>query len=138
MKTKLQKKIFVLIIALAIRQVAVAQITLFGNSGSTGTQYVGWNAAQTFPLTIKHEADLPINLQTNTGAGGLAKIRMQISNTTVNAPTGASFEVGRVQIRENPTNPNIQPLSLLHLDNAWPYNTGGHRSWMNVGIPHHI
>lgn len=82
------------------------QASTLGNSGS-GTNYVGWNSFQTFPLTIKHEADLPINLQTNTGAGGLAKIRMQISNTTINAPTGASFEVGRVQIRENPLNPEF-------------------------------
>jgi hypothetical protein len=106
MKTKSYKMIVGITIAIMIQQNVLAQVTLFGNNGATGTQYVGWDVNQPFPLTIKHErANQPINLQTNTGAGGLAKIRMQISNTTVNAPNGASFEVGRVQIRENPLNP---------------------------------
>ena len=133
MKKKISSKLKLLSFAIVINHNLYAQVSVTPNSGATGSQYVGWNATQTFPLTIKHEADYPINLQTNTGAGGLAKIRMQISNTSINAPSGASFEVGRFQIRENPLNPNIQPLSLLHLGNAWPYNTGGHRSWMDVG-----
>ena len=28
---------------------------------------------------------------------------------------------------------NSTPLSLLHLGQAWSFNTGGHRSWMDVG-----
>lgn len=129
MKTLILMKSILLLGIVSISKNVYSQASVLPNSGATGTQFVGWDVNQPFPLTIKHErANQPINLQTNTGAGGFAKIRMQISNTTVNAPTGASFEVGRVQIRENPLNPNIQPLSLLHLGNAWPYNTGGHRS----------
>ena len=72
-----------------------------------------------FSLVLRTTTDDQIIFHTTTVINnGFAKIRMQISNTTVNAPTGASFEVGRVQIRENPLNPNIQPLSLLHLGNA--------------------
>jgi hypothetical protein len=105
----MRQKIYaaILLVGVTISNVE-AQITLPFNNGATGSQYVGWDVNQPFPLTIKHErANQPINLQTNTGAGGLAKIRMQISNTTVNAPNGASFEVGRVQIRENPLNPEF-------------------------------
>ena len=115
------------------------QASILGNSGGS-TDYLGWdNTMSGTSLKVKTTTDDPITFHTNTITNnGFAKIRMQISNTTINAPTGASFEVGRVQIRENPLNPNIQPLSLLHLGNAWPYNTGGHRSWMDVGKPHHI
>ena len=104
MKTKIY--LAVLLAGLSTSRAKAQVSTGFNNGGST--DYIGWDVNQAFPLTIKHErASQPINLQTNTGAGGLAKIRMQISNTTVNAPTGASFEVGRVQIRENPLNPEF-------------------------------
>ena len=108
MKTLILMKSILLLGIVSISKNVYSQASVLPNSGATGTQFVGWDVNQPFPLTIKHErANQPINLQTNTGAGGFAKIRMQISNTTVNAPTGASFEVGRVQIRENPLNPEF-------------------------------
>jgi len=38
--------------------------------------YVGWNAAQLFPVTVAHKGNLPINFQTN------GTQRMTIMNTT--------------------------------------------------------
>jgi hypothetical protein len=101
MKTKIN---FLILFSVMIINQMNAQVSTQFNNGFA-SDYVGWDVNQPFPLTIKHErANQPINLQTNTGAGGLAKIRMQISNTTVNAPNGASFEVGRVLFKENPLN----------------------------------
>jgi hypothetical protein len=81
------------------------QASTLGNSGS-GTNYLGWNNLMSgTSLKIKTTTDDPITFHTNTVTNtSFGKIRMQISNTTVNAPNGASFEVGRVQIRENPLN----------------------------------
>ena len=53
------------------------QVTTGFNFGIS-SDYVGWDINQTFPLTIKHEGDYPINFHTNAGAGSLSNLRMFI------------------------------------------------------------
>ena len=105
MKTKIY---FIILLTTFSFCKAEAQISVTSNFGGS-TDYVGWNNLMSgTSLKVKTTTDDPITFHTNTITNnGFAKIRMQISNTTVNAPTGASFEVGRVQIRENPLNPEF-------------------------------
>jgi hypothetical protein len=54
-----------------------AQVSTGFNFGS-GTDYVGWDINQAFPLTIQHEAQQPINFYTDAGSGSLNNLRMFI------------------------------------------------------------
>jgi len=68
---------------------AVSQVTTPANAGAA-TDYVGWNAAQAFPLSIKHEGNQPINFYTNAGAGTFNNQRM-IININGNIGIGTNF-----------------------------------------------
>ena len=71
-----------------------SQVSVLGNAGAAGN-YVGWNAAQLFPVTVSHKGNFPINFQTN------GTQRMTIMNTTGFVGIGAGFTA---------------PKSYLHID----------------------
>ena len=143
MKTKLFKRIILISMGLIIQIQANSQVSNGANNGIS-SDYVGWNFFQTFPLNIKHEANLPINFYTNTGLNltPIAKLRMDISTDVLTSPSGTNtFEVGRVSIRESSllwTLSGSKPGALLHLGHGIVPGTLGHRTWMDVGKPHHI
>jgi len=138
MKTELFKRIILISMGLIIQIQANSQVSNGANNGIS-SDYVGWNFFQTFPLNIKHEANLPINFYTNTGFGStpIAKLRMDISTDVLTSPSGTnSFEVSRVSIRESSllwTLSGSKPGALLHLGHGIVPGTLGHRTWMDVG-----
>ena len=96
MKTKFTSA-FIIVMMMKV-SITLAQVSTAFNFGVTGN-YVGWDGFQTFPLTIKHEAQQPINFHTFAGAGiPPINLRMIIAGN------------GNIGIADNTT-----PLSLLHL-----------------------
>ncbi|HNR18795.1 MAG TPA: hypothetical protein PKN75_02750 [Bacteroidia bacterium] len=57
-------KYFILLLIITIDSKSNAQVSVLGNSG-TGSNYVGWNAAQAFELNVQHLGQQNINLKTN-------------------------------------------------------------------------
>jgi len=55
-----------------------AQTTTVGNLGTNNTQYLGWDAATTFPLNIRHNGNQNINILRN----GLNRMQFQTENWT--------------------------------------------------------
>jgi hypothetical protein len=70
-----------LILIVIIPTTCLSQVTRDLNNG-LATDYVGWDVNQGFPLTIKHEAQQPINFYTFAGAGTLSNLRMFIEGNT--------------------------------------------------------
>lgn len=75
------KKQFRLIIAMTLLNMCLqAQISNLTNGPGIATDYVGWNAAQAFPLTIHHKGNQPVLFGTNgpsqgfVGIGGTLKM----------------------------------------------------------------
>jgi len=65
-----------------------SQVSVLGNAGAVGN-YVGWNAAQLFPVTVAHKGNFPILFETNGinrmtifgGTGGATAGRIAIGNS---------------------------------------------------------
>lgn len=57
---------------------AVAQTTVESNQSNTPTDYLGWDAATTFPLNIRHNGNQNINILRN----GLNRMQFQTENWT--------------------------------------------------------
>jgi hypothetical protein len=55
-----------------------SQTTILGNTGQQSTDYLGWDAATTFPLNIRHNGNQNINIFRN----GLNRMQFQTENWT--------------------------------------------------------
>ncbi len=93
-----------------------AQVSVLGNNGLS-SDYVGWNAAQTFPLQIRHNGNQPIDFITDN----THRLRIMPSGTTtinnylidhdgfVGMSTNPNFTSngnGTTVISPDPMNPN--------------------------------
>lgn len=89
--------------------VILGQVSTPANFGFPG-DYVGWNAAQAFPLNITHRGGQPINFRTNYGfAPAGAGNRMIITDG------GFGFADGRIAMGNNLIN-GFAPQDRLHLN----------------------
>ena len=88
-----------------------SQVSVLGNAGAVGN-YVGWNAAQPFPVTVAHKGNFPILFETNginrmildNGGGGQAGGRLALGN---NLPAGfapqSRMHIHQVGVNNNAT-----------------------------------
>jgi len=84
---KKSQRVIIIMILLSFQ--LSSQVSTPFNFGAPGN-YVGWNNAQLFPLSIKHEGNQPINFYTNAGAGTFNNQRM-IININGNIGIGTNF-----------------------------------------------
>lgn len=79
MKTQPFSTKLILFIFLHLPVIAISQVSELTNTPATAGDYLGWDNSSTQALTIKNEANQPINFHTNTGVGGTGNIRMTIT-----------------------------------------------------------
>ena len=125
------RKIYTTVMAIgmmALPFAVSAQVSVLGNNGIP-SNYVGWNAAQTFPLQIRHNGNQPIDFITDN----THRLRIMPSGTTTvnNYPIDHDGFVGLS------TNPNffnlVEPFSLLHLNGQAMDRPGPNNSAIDLG-----
>ncbi len=102
-----------------------AQVTVLGNVGG-GPEYLGWSAANLFPLNISHQGNQFININQNN----IARMRFQNLNNWTGLNGAAGVNQNRVMLSSNGTFQGT-PMSILQLGSN--LNNALQRNWMNVG-----
>jgi hypothetical protein len=117
---KKQKLLFIVLIVGTLK--VSAQVSTPFNFG-IATNYVGWNAAQAFPLQIRHNAAQPINFFTSNTQ------RMTITPTgLVGIGNGANAPISLLHVNSN-GHPNIagqlfRTTGPSNVNNIWRMHTG--------------
>jgi hypothetical protein len=132
MRTKNFLKHLILGAMLLATGMVVGQSTTPGNVAGAGTDFLGWNtnAANNFPLVVKHELNQPIEFYTDNA------LRMRLTQTLtaqiVNGYTNRNLS-GHLGVGLFTTGLVNRPFTLLHLDSAGTQDSG-YRPWMKVGM----
>ena len=119
-------------VVLLLEQNINAQVSTLGNAGFP-VDYVGWDVAQLFPLTVAHKGDFPINFQTN------GTQRMTIMNTTGYVGIRTASPIFPLDVRADGAN-NVTASGWkagIHLSNhaALAWDNDGLGNFLFMGHP---
>jgi len=107
-----------------------SQVSVLGNAGAVGN-YVGWNAAQLFPVTVAHKGNFPILFETNGinrmtifgGTGGATAGRIAIGNSI----PGTFVPLARLHLLQFGAGNNglmLRSDGDIAVNNMWQLHTG--------------